>query len=363
MHFNTLLFFVLILSGNILFAQVQAGDDGFEFLGLAPSPQLTALGGVNVSTMDMDPALAAFNPSLLNPLMHQRFSVNYNNQLSDIGSGYFGYAQTIKGTTFHASAQFTDYGSFEQRDVFNQQQGTFSASETAFTVGAGRQLYERLAIGMNLKAVNSNLAEYSAWGLATDAGVTFTDTTRNLFIGLVFQNMGLALSDYREGQTPTLPFSVDLGITKQLRYLPFRFSVTYTDLNRWNIRYDDPNSVEETPLFGSDNSEESDTEIWVDNFFRHLVFGGEFLIGKKENLRLRAGYNHRLRKELTVTNFRSMAGFSFGAGIQINRFKIDFGRSISHLAGGFTHFSLSTGLQEFKKERKQSDIPNTLGVN
>ena len=44
-----------------------------------------------------------------------------------------------------------------------------------------------------------------------------------------------------------------------------------------------------------------------------------------------------------------LAGFSFGAGFKVNRFRIDYGYSAFHLGGGLNHFGLSTNLQEFKR--------------
>ena len=101
---------------------------------------------------------------------------------------------------------------------------------------------------------------------------------------------------------------------------------------------------------GGEPEERSQFSINVDNFFRHLVFGGEFLFGKKDNFRVRVGYSHFQRKELSVSGFRSLAGFSFGLGLKISKFRIDYGRAFYHIAGGLNHFSISTNLQEFKKK-------------
>ncbi|MEK7257168.1 MAG: hypothetical protein AAB316_20600, partial [Bacteroidota bacterium] len=88
---------------------------------------------------------------------------------------------------------------------------------------------------------------------------------------------------------------------------------------------------------------------WLDNLARHLIFNGEFLMGKKENFRLRFGYNPLRKKELSVRNLRSLAGFSMGIGLKINRFRVEFGRSFVHLGAGANHFSISTNLKEFTK--------------
>jgi hypothetical protein len=161
----------------------------------------------------------------------------------------------------------------------------------------------------------------------------------------VLKNMGGQLQTYTGGDREPLPYEAQLGISKRLKHLPFRISAIYRYLNRWNIRYDDPNVEEETLFFGEENA---DTERpFIDNLSRHFVFSGEFLLGKKENFRLRLGYNHLLRKETEVRNLRSLSGFAMGFGFKVKWFRVDFGRSVQHPGEGNTH--ISTNLNEFKR--------------
>ena len=159
--------------------------------------------------------------------------------------------------------------------------------------------------------------------------------------------MGTQISTYDGNDREPLPFEIQLGVSKKLRHLPFRFSVIYHHLQRWNILYDDPNAEQSPLFFGDVQTERSDTEIFFDNFSRHFIFNGELLIGQKENLQLRAGYNHLMRKELNVDNFSSFGGFTFGFGLKINRFRIDYGRTNFHIAGGLNQLTISTNLKEF----------------
>ena len=78
-----------------------------------------------------------------------------------------------------------------------------------------------------------------------------------------------------------------------------------------------------------------------------MIFSGEFMLGKNQNLRLRASYNHLRRKELSLTTFRSMAGFGLGFGIKVNAFKLDYGIGYHHIAGATNHISISTDLGKF----------------
>ena len=342
--------FTLILSAGPSSAQI-GGINTFEFLNLSPSARVSALGGNLITVRDDDATLALPNPSLLNERMHQQLAFTHSFHVAGISHGYASYAHHFgkAGITGHAGVQYVSYGTFDQTNELGEQLGTFKAAEYAINFGAAKQVYDRLALGANLKAITSQLEGYSSFGMAADVAGVYFDTSSNFTATVVFRNIGTQLTTYQEDNPEPIPFEIQLGISKRLRYLPFRFSVIYRHFNRWNILYDDPNAEPSTLFFGEVDTERSRSSIWFDNFARHFVFNGEFLFGKKENFRLRFGYNHFMRKELSVDNFGSLAGFSFGAGFKVNRFRIDYGYSAFHLGGGLNHFGVSTNLQEFKR--------------
>lgn len=347
---NTLLLlFALLLGSSPLSAQI-GGLHTYEFMNLSPSARITALGGNLITVRDDDANLALGNPAALNATMHQQVSINHSFHVAGISHGYASYAHHWQdaGLTSHFGVQYVSYGDFVETNERGQEIGTFQAAEYAINLGVGKQVAERLAVGANLKAITSQLERYSSFGLGLDAAATYFDTSSNFVATMVFRNMGRQLSYYRDGNPEPLPFEIQMGISKKLQYLPFRFSIIYRHLNRWNILYDDPNAEPSVLFLGEDQEEESEASMWFDNFFRHFVFNGEFLIGPKENFRLRVGYNHFMRQELSVNGFGSLAGFSFGVGFKVSRFRIDYGHQSFHLGGGLNHFSISTSIQEFK---------------
>lgn len=332
------------------FAQL-GGQTTFAFLNLSPSARVSGLGGNLITVVDDDVNLAYANPALLNPLMHQQISFQHNFHLGKIQNGYAAYAQyfdKIK-TTFHAGIQYVDYGDLQLTNEFGDVEGTFQANENAFVLGAARPIDERLTIGANVKFITSSLETYNSIGFSSDVAAVYSDTASRFVATIVFKNVGSQISSYREGNFEPLPFDIQVGISKRLRYLPFRFSVIYHNLQDWNIRYNDPNREDEPLFFGGDNTTDSKSSIFIDNLFRHFIFNGELLIGAKENFRLRLGYNHFLRRELSVENLGSLAGFAFGVGIKINRFRIDYGRTIYHIAGGLNHIGIATNFKEFRR--------------
>lgn len=339
----------LLLSQFQLSAQVTGGQSTFQFMSLSPSARATGLGGLAITIKDDDLALAALNPGALNKNMHGRLTFQHNFFLSDIQHGYTAYGWAIPKSEFsmQAGIQYMNYGDIQQADPFGNVSGKVKASETAFNVGLSRALGPRLSIGLNAKLGVSTLDVYKASALLADAGILFADSASRFSAALVLRNAGAELNAYAN-QREDLPLDLQLGISKRLKYLPFRIAIIAHHLQRWNIRYNDPNAPkEDVLLFGSDNAQTGAGDNVIDNFFRHLIFNGEFLFGRNEGFRLRFGYNHLRKQELSVQNYRSLAGFSAGLGLRISRFRIDFGYAAYHLAGGVVHMGISTNLRDF----------------
>ncbi len=354
-HYTSLLLFILSPCTWLpLQAQVNGGNHVFEFLNLAPSARIAALGGQLLTTADDDVSLAFANPAVANANQHQALAFSHQFLPAGIHSGYaaFGWHANAVQTSFHGGFRYISYGTFDLTDETDQVMGTFKANELAFTLGAARQLYERLSVGLNLRLISSRFETYNSYGLTFDLGALYSDTSSLLSVALVLRNAGTQLTPYLDVRQP-VPFEMLVGVSKRLRHMPLRLSVTYRYLDRWNVRYDDPNAEEDLFFFG-EGATAGEKSHFFDNLARHFVFGAEFLFGRLDNFRLRFGYDHRQRKELNVNSLRTMSGFSFGVGIKVNRFRLDFSRTANHIGAGITHLTLSTNLQSFT--RPHADI-------
>lgn len=350
MKIKLLVLLLFLVNAGAVFGQL-GGLNTFEFLNTSASARISALGGNLITVRDDDVNLALANPAALNAAMHQQLAFSHGFHVAGISQGFAAYSHhwSKPDWSTYAGVQYVNYGEFEGRDELGAAEGIFKAAEYAVTLGAGKQLAEHWSMGANVRFITSQLESYQATGLATDLAAMYFDTASLFTTTLLIRNIGTQLSTYREGNQEPLPYDVQIGISKQLKYLPFRFSIIYHHLDRWNILYDDPNAEPSTLFFGDTPTERSASSIWMDNFFRHFIFNGEFLMGAAENFRLRIGYNHFMRKELIVDGFGGLAGFSVGLGIKINRFRIDYGLRSFHTGGALNHFSLSTHLSEFKR--------------
>jgi hypothetical protein len=327
-------------------AQITGGQSSFAFLRLSPSARITGMGGAQVAVRDDDVSFAALNPAALNPRMSGAISLNHNFYLADLQHGYVAYGQHLKkiGFTVHGGVQYQDYGDIPQADELGNVNGNVRAKDIAFVAGAARPLSDKWSLGLNLRWANSALDVYRANALSADVGLQWADTASRTTVGLVIRHAGTIVNTYDQQRT-ALPLDIQIGITRRLKHLPFRFGVMAHQLQQWNIRYDDPALVDddEFPLSGEQNEPSRLTPV-IDNFFRHLIFNGEFLLGKSENFRLRFGYNHLRRRELVVRNYGGLAGFSGGIGLKVKRFRIETGFSNYHLGGSALHVAIGTSI-------------------
>lgn len=345
---NKLLLFLLLISFS---AEAQVGgEEVFTFIKLPGSSRTTALGGYQIAVFDDDQNLALNNPALLNPRMHQSLSFNHNFHYAGIQNGFASYAHHSDSLnlTFHGGFQYINYGDFVLADDRGNIEGEFKANELAFVVGAGRKINERMHLGMNLKLISSSLESYNSFGIAGDLGATYQSGDGSAIFAVALKNIGGQLSKYHEtAPSEVIPFDLQFAISKRLKYLPFRFTIVAHDMHRWNLLFDSPISDEQASLIGEDPTEPSRFNEQLDNFFRHFVFSGEFLLGKNENFNLRFAYNHQVKQELSVPNARSLAGFSMGFGFRVSKFKLDYGIGVHHIAGSVKHIGISTNLSRF----------------
>jgi hypothetical protein len=322
-----------------LSAQI-GGRYAFESLSLPVNARVTALGGTVINVIDDDVSLAQLNPALTDSLMDNQLAINHNFYFAGIQNGNIAFGKSLKklGVHTHIAINYVDYGNFQLTDEIGNVNGEFSAGEIGLIVGAGKRLNERIRGGVNLKILSASYESYNAIGLGIDVGFHYQKPGANYSWALVLRNFGgemTALVDEKR----FLPFEIQLGYTRKLAHLPFRFSIVGQNLQKWYVRFDDPDVDNQTDIFNNVSSKSGFSKS-VDNIFRHLIFNGEFLIGSAEQFRLRFGYNHLRKQELKVTTFRSLAGFSLGFGFNIKKIKFDYGLGYYHISGATNHLSI-----------------------
>jgi len=339
------LFSIITLISFSLHAQL-GGRYAYSFLEQPVSARIAALGGNVAAIDDGDINIGFVNPSLINPGMDNMIGFNYVNSFAGFNYGSIQYANSFeKVGSFMATLQFMDYGRFDLADETGTINGSFGASDFALNIGWGRQLDSLFSIGATAKLIYSFYESYTSFGLAVDVAGTYQSKS-GWIMSLVARNIGMQLTTYTAGVRDPLPFNLQYVISKRLDHVPFRFSLIYDHIEKWDLTYNDPANPSDgiDPITGEPQYKTGFAKFG-DQFMRHIIVGAEFYIGK--NFILRGGYNYRRRQELKINDKTGMVGFSWGFGIRIYKFKFNYTRATHHLNGSPNYLTLVFDMNSF----------------
>lgn len=322
------------------------GKNVFTFLELPPAPQITALGGMNVSQHGNDLSLALLNPALLRPTMHTNFQVNYAIYFAGVKYSHILAAYHVKrlSTTFATSLQYMGYGDLTHTDATGAVSGTFRPSDFAWQLSASRQYLEKWHYGISLKYIRSRYLEFRSTGIGADVGIAYQDTARGWQLGFTARNMGAQISTYTGTEEP-LPFDLLVGVSKRLKYVPLQLSATLHHVYQFDIRYADPDFDEGAYIENGDTVSRGGGTI--DKIFRHFILAAQFEIGKY--VEITAAYNHLRRQELAVLNAEGVSGFSLGAGVVLKKLQLRYARSWYQRSTAFNHLGIQLPLNQWMK--------------
>ena len=337
----------LIFISTFGYSQI-GGSRSFSFLQLPSSAKITALGGYTSIANDADLSSITQNPSLLNQRMDNTWSLNICNYFQDIQYGYIGTAYNVKDIgMFAIGLNYINYGTFVLRDDIGNELGTFKANENTFNVSYSRA-FRKFKYGVSSKFLFSSLESYRSSGVALDLGGSYTDSASGLGLSFSLLNVGSQVKTFA-GNTESIPFEARFAVSKKLKHAPFRFTLTLHDLQKFDLTYED--------AFNSSNQIDLSTGLPIkkeytiaDKLMRHVSLGTELLFS--ENFNIRVGYNHQLRKELSIEERPGTVGFSWGFGIRVKKINFSYGSAKYHLAGNTNMFSLSVNPSDFYRKKK-----------
>jgi len=278
-------------------SQTLGGNSVFNFLKLPNTPQLTALGGVNVSQKSNDIGLAFNNPALLKPLMHTQMNAVFNSFYADTKVYHLsmGFRNHKLNTNFLWGLNYFNYGNSNETDAAGNILGKFRPVDYVLQFSASRSYLTKWNYGATLKFINSNYGQFQSNGLAMDAGVLFTDSAKLFTASVLVKNLGLQLKKYEGTDPDDMPFDLQIGFTKRLEKAPMSFSVTAQGVHQFDIVYNDTSFNNEN---GFPNS--SRKKFTLDKLLNHLVLATTVYLG--DRVEVIAGYNFLRRKELNIGN-------------------------------------------------------------
>lgn len=292
----------------------QESRSAYNFLRLPVSAHAAALGGDNITIIDDDQMLIFSNPALLASVSDKTISLSYMNYMAGTSMAGAAFNRVVKEkASWAASAQYIGYGTMKQTGTDGTQQGEFSAKDIAVAGYFSYMLSERIVGGITAKFVTSYIGNYSSIGMGVDLGLNYYDPDHDWSVSLVGKNLGGQLKAYDDEYDP-MPIDIQLGVSKRFAHTPFRVSATLVDLNHWNYK-----------------------------FTNHLVVGIDAALS--ESIWLGAGYNFRRANEMNIDDADGGgthgAGLSFGAGLNLQRFKLNIAYGKYHVSS--TSLMLNVG--------------------
>lgn len=292
----------------------QESRSAYNFLRLPVSAHAAALGGDNITIIDDDQMLIFSNPALLASVSDKTISLSYMNYMAGTSMAGAAFNRVVKEkASWAASAQYIGYGTMKQTGTDGTQLGEFSAKDIAVAGYFSYMLSERIVGGITAKFVTSYIGNYSSIGMGVDLGLNYYDPDHDWSVSLVGKNLGGQLKAYDDEYDP-MPIDIQLGVSKRFAHTPFRVSATLVDLNHWNYK-----------------------------FTNHLVVGIDAALS--ESIWLGAGYNFRRANEMNIDDADGGgthgAGLSFGAGLNLQRFKLNIAYGKYHVSS--TSLMLNVG--------------------
>jgi hypothetical protein len=272
--------------------------------------------------------------------------LSYAKNFTTTKYGYVSYGHDYeKLGSFVGSLQFADYGNSKYADEAGAISGNFKLGDYAFNLGWGRMLDSVFSIGANVKFLYSDLETYHSIGVAVDVAGSYIPN-KNTCISLLLRNVGRQLTSYTSSGVEPIPLEVQLGISKRLEHVPFRFSLLLQHLEMWNLTYASVNSTIDP--FTGQPVKKSVLDGFADKAMRHVIIGGEFIPAKFLSIRL--GYNYKIRKELQVDTRPGTVGFSWGLGLNVSKFSFSYSRAAYHLAASLNYITVTTNLSDWAKK-------------
>ncbi len=286
-------------------APAQESQEVYSFLRLPVSAHVAALGGDNITLPEDDPSLIFHNPALINGVTSKSLNLNFMTYMEGSTTASASFIKAYKErATWGASAQYMNYGSMKETTVNNVETGEFSARDIALAGTFAYMLSNRFSGGITARFIYSSIASFSSAAVAVDLGVNYQDQEHGWSLSAVVKNLGGQIAAY-EDDFERIPLDLQLGVSKRLIGSPLRLTATLSRLNNWD-----------------------------QGLIHHVCFGGDLLLG--DNIYVAAGYNFRRAKEMKISDGENEsnhgAGFSLGAGLQLERFKL-------HAAYGKYHVS------------------------
>ena len=334
-------------------AHAQVGGAAVLFLQIEPDSRAAGMGNAGVAVADnayalfWNPAGLAFQPEAV------EVSLTHSNWLPEFNAGLYyeylvGRFSVGKFGNMGAHVTLLNMGEHEWRDENNNPLGTFRSYDVAVGVSYGYPISERLALGLGLRYIYSNLASgIQVEGRETKAGKSFGmdlgllyrtapfslggQTKAQFSAGFNLNNMGPQIQYSDGAQKDPIPTNLRFGYAFTIDLDPYNRITFANDFTKLLIRVrSDSTGSRADPFYKaiftawqpisvrSNAQSESEAEMETLNAFEQMTIGLGLEYWYKDLFALRGGYFY----ENPYNGNRKF--LTFGSGIRWNIIGVDF---------------------------------------
>ena len=324
----------------------QIGGSGvFTLPKQASNARQLAWCGTNVAYENRDITNALNNPAMVNENSLMRPAMNINSQVPGVWSGNAGMGVKYKKWFISGQVMYIDWGKFDTYDAGGNALGVTNANEMLIGATAARQINDRLKLGAGLKMAYSVLGPYIGNGVMLDIGGLYQAKDSTWTVGAAVRNAGFMISTYNEHEK--MPLGIEVGITIKPKHMPFRFNLSFHDLQTRDLTYSQ--YLKSNNIFDPTGSGFKEEASFGEKLMRHFTFGGEIVLGK--NFGILMGYNHQRRMELAPELIKGVTGMGWGIDLKLSKFNLTYGSAAMFPGFNMNMFTVSAKIDDFKKDK------------
>ncbi len=282
----------------------NTGTAGFSFLKIGVGARPAALGGA-YAAVACDLEATGWNPAGLFGIRERSAILSYSSYLVDTEAGFLSIAFPGPDRIWSFSVNYFSHGELRRTDAEGQDLGTFGAFDVAAYVTAAQQVWNRrLTLGVNLKAIYSSIDDFTSDAYAVDLGAIGPGPVKGMKLGASLANLGAVRSGFTDGFEDSLPVLFRVGFTHRPAHAPLPM------------------------MFVADFNVPNDGDAYA-------TFGAEVRLA--EGFFLRPGYS----LQQTGLEGDENLGLSAGAGLELDRYRVDYAFTSFPSLGDVHRLSLS----------------------
>lgn len=286
-----------------------------SFLQITPDVRMAALGGDQAAARGVLGDWFS-NPASLNALLVPEMTLTHNQSFIETRTSGLSLGFPVKSQAAGIFFQYVDKGSADRirLDAYDDPVpglGKFQYSTMRLQGGWALPITKVLSAGASLKGWNESRDTTSANGWAADVGIQIHSLIPRVDLGLVYRNVGPSQDDFSLPTSMAGGASLDLGAQgRRLRHLRLFTEADWADHRDTALRL---------------GLEATNNLFW-----------------------LRTGY-----ESLESVEDESLSNFSFGGGLRIKGWKLDYAWVPRGDLGDQHRFSVSLGLGVTREERER----------